>query len=80
MNLIICDSSERRFEGVVLAAGKNRMRVMFRGGFDVAELHREYGEWLMEDGEPVGLELLMGSNDVEVTRLLEAIYPRYYTA
>ena len=80
MNLIICDSSERRFEGVVLAAGKDRIRVALRGGNDVTELRREYGEWSLENGERVSLEMLLASNDVEVSRFLEGIYPRYYTA
>ena len=80
MNLIICDSTKRRFEGVVLAAGKDRIRVALRGGSDTAELHRQYGEWTFENGEPVNLEMILGDSDADVTRFFEKIYPRYYTA
>ena len=80
MNLIICDSTKRRFEGIVLAAGKDRMRVALRGGSDVTELHRSYGEWTFENGEPVNLELLLGDSEADVSRFFERIHPRYYTA
>ncbi|HUI78155.1 MAG TPA: hypothetical protein VLY24_09570 [Bryobacteraceae bacterium] len=80
MNLILSDSATRRWEGVVLAAGKDRMRIALRGGSDVTELHREYGEWMFEDGEPVNLELLHAGSEAEMTRFLERVYPRYYTA
>ena len=80
MNLIVCDSTQRRLEGVVLAAGKNRIRVALRGVSDVTELHREYGQWALETGEPVDLELLLGDSQSDLLHFLEEICPRYYTA
>ncbi|HEV3334313.1 MAG TPA: hypothetical protein VG096_25175 [Bryobacteraceae bacterium] len=80
MNLIICDSTQKRLEGVVLAAGKDRMRVALRGVSDVTELRREYGQWELETGEPVDLELLVGDSRFEMRRFLEEVYPRFYTA
>lgn len=80
MNLIICDSTQTRLEGVVLAAGRDRMRVALRGVSDVTELHREYGQWALETGEPVDLELLLGDSRFEMTRFLEDVFPRFYTA
>jgi len=80
MNLIICDSARRRWEGIVLAAGKDRMRVAFCGASDVTELHREYGQWSLETGEPVDLELLLGDTNSALIRLLEELHPRSFTA
>jgi hypothetical protein len=80
MNLIICDSKQRRLEGVVLAAGQNRIRVAIRGGADVTELHREYSQWTLETGEPVNLELLLGDSQSDMFHFLQQVYPRYYTA
>ena len=80
MNLIICDSKQRRLEGVVLAAGKNRIRVALRGVSDVTELRQEYSQWTLETGERVNLELLMGDNRSDLLHFLESVYPRYYTA
>lgn len=80
MNLIISDSTQRRFEGIVLAAGRNRIRVALRGVSDVTELHREYDQWALETGEPVDLDLLLGDNQSDLLHFLEEVYPRYYTA
>lgn len=80
MNLIISDSTQRRFEGVVLAAGKNRIRVALRGVSDATDLHREYEQWALETGERVDLELLLGDSQADLLHFLEEIYPRYYTA
>ena len=80
MNLIVCDSTQRRLEGVVLAAGKDRIRVALRGVSDVPELRREYGQWALETGEPVDLELLLGDSQSDLLHFLEEIYPRFYTA
>jgi len=80
MNLIICDSKQRRLEGVVLAAGTNRMRVALRGIADATELRREYSQWALESGEPVNLELLLGDSQSDMLHFLKEVYPRYYTA
>jgi hypothetical protein len=80
MNLIICDSKQRRLEGIVLAAGKNRIRVALRGVSDVTELRREYSQWVLDTGEPVDLDLLLGDSQVDLVHFLENVYPRYYTA
>jgi hypothetical protein len=80
MNMIICDSTRRRLEGVVLAAGKDRIRVAFRGVSDVTELRREYSQWTLETGEPVDMELLLGDTRVDLIHFLEKVYPRCYTA
>ena len=80
MNLIICDSTQRRLEGVVLAAGQDRIRVAIRGVSDVTELRREYSQWTLETGEPVDLELLLGDSQTDLFHFLKEVYPRYYTA
>ena len=80
MNLIICDSKQRRLEGVVLAAGQNRIRAAMRGVADVTELRREYSQWTLESGEPVNLELLLGDSQSDLLHFLHQVYPRYYTA
>jgi len=80
MNLIICDSTRRRLEGVVLAAGRNRMRVALEGQSDVTELCREYDQWSLESGEPVVLELMLGDTPADLGNFLTEVYPRYYTA
>jgi len=67
-------------EGVVLAAGKNRIRVALRGVSDVTELRREYSQWELETGEPVDLELILGDSQSDLLHFLERVYPRYYTA
>ena len=80
MNLIICDSTQKRSEGVVLAAGRNRIRIALRGVSDVTELRREYDQWTLETGEPVQLDLVLGDSQADLLHFLEEVYPRYYAA
>jgi hypothetical protein len=56
MNVIICQNNGQRLEGTLLAAGKYCLRVAVPGAADITELHREYGQWALETGEPVELE------------------------
>jgi len=49
-------------EGVVLAAGKNRLRVVSPGFTDTLELKRSGKNWILADRYRVELELLMSGN------------------
>jgi hypothetical protein len=49
----------KRAEGVVLAAGNNRMRVAVRNQSDTVELWSVGGHWALETGEPVEIEALV---------------------
>jgi len=55
-------------EAVILAKGRNRMRIVVAGSPDTVELKRS-GEAWMADGQPVELEFLMtmGSQSVPVS-------------
>ena len=46
-------------EGIVLAAGSNRMRIALREGHDTVELRRTGGQWKSEDGRLVEFESLI---------------------
>jgi hypothetical protein len=46
-------------EGVVLAAGENRLRVVSPGFPDTLELERSGESWILADGYTVELEFLM---------------------
>ena len=48
-------------EGVVLATGRNRMRVIAPGFSDTLELKRSGKDWALADGYRVELEFLMSS-------------------
>lgn len=80
MDLIIYDSKNRQWEGVVLAAGHNRLRVMFRGASDITELNRRFGQWTLENGEPVDLGFVAGDERLDWLQICEETLPRYYTA
>jgi hypothetical protein len=55
-------------EGVVLAAGKNRLRVVSPGFPDTLELKRSGKNWILADGYRVELEFLMsGRSDTAQT-------------
>ena len=46
-------------EGLALAAGKNRLRVVARGFSDAIELTRSGSQWLDPDGLSMELDILM---------------------
>jgi hypothetical protein len=46
-------------EGIALAAGKNRLRVISPGFTDTLELKRSGKNWILADGYRVELEFLM---------------------
>ena len=48
-------------EAVVLAKGKNRLRVAAAGFPDAIELRRSGGRWLTADREPVEFDFLMSN-------------------
>ena len=55
-------------EGVVLANGKNRMRIVAPGFPDVIELRRTGPNWITDDSQCVDLEFIMPrSNDTPIT-------------
>ena len=67
MNVIICQNNGQRLEGTLLAAGKYCLRVAVPGAADVTELHREYGQWALETGEPVELESLIVESALDLS-------------
>ena len=46
-------------EGVVLAAGRDCLRVAVAGFIDIVELRRAGERWFAADGEPVEFDFLM---------------------
>src|SRR4051794_13815820 len=61
MYLHVRDGRGKSREGLVLAVGKDRIRVAFRGNRDVDELSRSFGQWLNEAGELVEFEVIVSS-------------------
>jgi len=48
-------------EAVILAKGRNRMRIVVAGEPDTIELKRLGPEWLAGEGQPVEFDFLMAS-------------------
>lgn len=59
MHAIIGFSDGTLHEGIVLAAGSNRMRIALREGHDTVELRRAGGQWKAENGTMVEFESLI---------------------
>jgi len=57
-------------EGVVLAKGKNRLRVVAADFPDTIELRRTGSQWHTSGGEPVELEFLMSGEQASSSRVL----------
>ena len=61
MYVIMSISGGKIFEGVVLAAGGNRMRIALRDDPDTVELIKTDGQWSLNDGTLVELEFVICS-------------------
>ena len=59
MYLMIRDAAGVVVEGVVLAKGKNRMRVVAPGFADAIELKRSGNQWMIADNQNVELDFIM---------------------
>ena len=57
MYAIFSDAAGRR-EGLVLAVGPNRFRLVVRGSLDATELKYNQGRWALETGAPAEIEFL----------------------
>ena len=51
----------RRVDGVLLAAGRDRMRLAVRGRNETIELRMQEGRWISENGVQVELESIIWS-------------------
>ena len=63
-------------EGVVLANGKNRMRVAVPGFADVIELERSGANWVSADGQCVELEFMMSRSCDTQTEVVMPMHQR----
>ena len=68
MHSIISMPNGKRREGVVLAVGKNRLRVIVTRHNDVVEMRRSYGVWSSDLGE-IELEAMTADARINVIRL-----------
>jgi hypothetical protein len=59
MHLIIRDFWERRQAGVVLAAGRNGLRVALPGRNDAVDLIFADGQWMLDGEGPVEVDALL---------------------
>jgi len=75
MNVTIKQANGQRVEGVLLAASKYCLRVMLPEESDITELRCEYGQWMLETGEPVELESLIADPSVDLSRFAVEMFP-----
>jgi len=70
----------RRVEAVVLAAGRERMRVATDAQRDTIELQRVDRGWQTEAGDAIEIEALIQLAGIEVSDFCAAVYPLRNTA
>ena len=59
MYVVIRSASGATLEGMVLALGRDRMRVALRGSPDVVELRRSYSQWFSDRGDLIEFDALV---------------------
>ena len=64
-----------RFDAVVLAASRERMRVAVNSQRDTLELRKLDSGWRTEKGEEIEIEALIPIGDADVSRFCAEIYP-----
>jgi hypothetical protein len=76
MLMTIRHQNGMKAEAVVLAAGRDRMRVALDSKYDTIELHELDARWYTEEGAEIEIEALVVSAGVNVPLLRAAVYPR----
>jgi hypothetical protein len=74
MNVVVSFSDGQRAEGILLAAGRFGLRVLFPGNADVTEFHYQYGQWTSADSEAVELEGLFSESCLDYAYLNPEIF------
>ena len=65
-----------RVEAVLLAAGRERMRVIIPSQRDAVELHKVDSCWYTETGDEVETEAFIAIPGTDISSLCAALYPR----
>ena len=76
MWIIIRYQNGLRTEGVLLAAGSERMRVAIKSQRDAVELHRGDAGWRTVRGADIEIEALVPIPGTELSLLCPAVHPR----
>ena len=64
-----------RVEAVLLAAGRDRMRVVVPSRRDAIELHRVDAEWFTEEEIAIEIESLVPLAEGDISAFCTAVYP-----
>ena len=76
MLMTIRYQSGPRVEAVLLAANRERMRVVFDSQPDTTELHRVDARWFTEEGAEIEVEALIPISATDTAGFCAAVYPR----
>ncbi len=66
-------------EGIVLAAGRNKIRVAMRGQNDTTELHFSHGEWTSDQDLKFDIEALTAGANCEMSQFENMLRARVMT-
>jgi hypothetical protein len=78
MHMIVKFQNGIRAEALLLAGGRDRMRLIVSGQADAIELSKADGYWYTEAGEPVEIEAITAVGDC--TEFCAEVQPRTMTA
>jgi hypothetical protein len=78
MYLLLRNENRGIVDGVLLAAGRNAMRVAIPGEADTLELRRSDGAWLA-NGEKFELEALMAGTEDAMSNLGDTLRAKTFT-
>jgi hypothetical protein len=79
MFMTLCYPTGRRVEGVLLATGRDRLRLAVRGRNETIELHVEEGRWVSDEGVQVELESVIWNGETAIPQQFEEA-PRTFSA
>ncbi len=80
MHVILSYESGQRVEGILLAVGVKRLRVIVRKLNETMEFHLTDGRWTSEDGDPVEIESLISDGETGLGGFYSRFVPRTHTA
>ena len=76
MHMILLNQNGRRVDAILLAAGRDRMRVVVNNSADTMELRRKNQVWTADNGEPFEFEFMQADGMVNMAAFYHHLHHR----
>jgi hypothetical protein len=80
MHVLLTDMNGRIREGILVAAGRSRMRIVLRRYSDTLDLHLTSGVWTSQRGHRFEIDAITADTDLAMSDLGDSLKAKTMTA